>query len=199
MPFARAHESIACGTRPINNANVLTRSNLTAFCRALRFTETGQCALASLSQKARVPFDPRRACNTALAARCHESQAVKLESGLLSNNRDRKDRRKALVMFELSLLLAHSQRWNLTSLILIPLDLVGLVASLWMILGAIKGILNPSEVSRKRAARRASHPAGSQPQLLNALLAKKPVALASTRLVPGSVTFPRNRQLNRFS
>jgi len=103
-------------------------------------------------------------------------------------------------MFELCLLLARAQRWNLTSLIFIPLDLAGLVWSLWLIADAIKGILNPSEVSRKRAARRrALHHAASEPQLLKALLAKKPVALASSRLVPGSITFPRNRQLNRFS
>jgi hypothetical protein len=103
-------------------------------------------------------------------------------------------------MFELCLLLAHSQRWNLTSLVFIPLDLAGLVASLWMIAGAIKGILNPSEVSRHRAARRhASQHVASQPQLLNVLLAKKPVALASNRPAPGSIAFPRQRQLNRFS
>jgi len=103
-------------------------------------------------------------------------------------------------MFELCLLLAHSERWNLTSLIFIPLDLAGLVCSLWLIVGAIKGILNPSEVSRNRAAkRRASHHAASEPQLLNGLLAKKTVALAPTRPARGSITFPRQRQINRFS
>ena len=40
-------------------------------------------------------------------------------------------------MLGLCFLLAHSQRWNLTSLIFIPLDLAGLVASLWLILSAI--------------------------------------------------------------
>jgi hypothetical protein len=108
-------------------------------------------------------------------------------------------------MFEFCLLLAHSERWNLTSLIFIPLDAVGVVASLWMIASAIKGILNPSEVSRNRAARRhASQHAASEPQLLNALLAKAPAKksepFGSGRLAPGSMTgFPRHRQLNRLS
>lgn len=104
-------------------------------------------------------------------------------------------------MFELCLLLAHTQRWNLTSLIFIPLDLAGLVLSLWLIVGAIKGILNPSEVSRNLAARRHATPhVASEPQLLNALLAKKSVARGSGRIAPGSITgFPRNRQLNRLS
>ncbi len=124
---------------------------------------------------------------------------MKLEGGLLSIEIERIVER-LLAMFELCLLLGHSQRWNLTSLIFIPLDLAGLVASVWMIAGAIKGILNPSEVSQKRAARRrASQHAASEPQLLKALLAKKPVALASPRLAPDSITFPRNRQLNRLS
>jgi len=102
-------------------------------------------------------------------------------------------------MFEPCLLLAHSERWNLTSLIFIPLDVAGLVLSLWLIVGAIKGILNPSEVSRKHAAKRRVKHAASEPQLLNALLAKK-AARGSGRLEPGSMTsFPRNRQLNRLS
>ena len=105
-------------------------------------------------------------------------------------------------MFELCLLLAHSQRWNLTSLVFIPLDLVGLVVSLWLILGAIKGILKPSAVSSHAAARRpASQHAASQPQLLTALLAKKSGARgARARLASQSVSgLPRNRQLDRIS
>ena len=103
-------------------------------------------------------------------------------------------------MFELCLLLAHSDRWNVTSLIFIPLDLAGLVLSLWLIVGAIKGILDPSGVSRNRAAKRRAKHAASEPQLLNALLAKKAGARGSGRLEPGSMTsFPRNRQLNRLS
>ncbi len=103
-------------------------------------------------------------------------------------------------MFELCLLLARSESWNLTSLIFIPLDVVGIIASLWLIVGAIKGILNPSEVSKNRAARaRARRHAAPQTQLLNALLAKKSASPASTRLTPGSIAFSRNRQLNRLS
>ena len=105
-------------------------------------------------------------------------------------------------MFELCLLLAHSQRWNLTSLVFIPLDLVGLVVSLWLILGAIKGIINPSAVSSHAAARRpASQHAASQPQLLTALLAKKSGARgAGAKLASHSMSgLPRNRQLDRIS
>ena len=105
-------------------------------------------------------------------------------------------------MFELCLLLAHSQRWNLTSLIFIPLDLVGLVVSLWLIVSAIKGILNPSEVSKNRAARqRASRHIASEPQLLTALLAKKWEARRTgPRLAPDSMSgFSRNRQFDRLS
>ena len=104
-------------------------------------------------------------------------------------------------MFELCLLLEHSERWNLTSLIFIPLDLAGLVLSLWLIVGAIKGILNPSAVSRNRAAKAsARQQVASEPQLLNALLQKKVIARGSGRLAPGSMTgFPRNRELNRLS
>ena len=103
-------------------------------------------------------------------------------------------------MFGLCLLLAHSEPWNLTSLVFIPLDLVGLVGSLWLIVGAIKGILNPSAVSRNDAARRhAGHHVASGPQLLTALLAKKSGARGA-RLAPDSVSgFPRNRQLDRLS
>ena len=105
-------------------------------------------------------------------------------------------------MFELCLLLAHSQRWNLTSLVFIPLDLVGLVVSLWLILGAIKGILNPSAVSTNAAARRpASQQAASQPQLLTALLAKKSGArgAGASRASHSMSGLPRNRQLDRIS
>ena len=105
-------------------------------------------------------------------------------------------------MVGLCLLLAHSQRWNLTSLVFIPLDIVGLVVSLWLILGAIKGILNPSAVSRNAAARQpASQHAASEPQLLTALLAKKSGARgAGARLAPYSMSgLPRNRQLDRIS
>jgi hypothetical protein len=104
-------------------------------------------------------------------------------------------------MFELCFLLAHWQRWNLTSLIFIPLDLVGLVASLWLILRAIKGILNPSEVSRNRAARGRASQHASEPQLLTALLAKKWEARGTgPRLAPDSMSgFSRNRQFDRLS
>src|SRR5258708_38846188 len=97
-------------------------------------------------QRARVPFDWLRACQTARWRPCHESQAVKLEGGLLSIEIERIVER-LLAMFELCLLLGHSQRWNLTSLIFIPLDLAGLLPSVWMIAGPIKGILNPSQDS----------------------------------------------------
>ena len=104
-------------------------------------------------------------------------------------------------MLGLCFLLAHSQRWNLTSLIFIPLDLVGLVASLWLILSAIKGILNPSGVLRNRAASGRASQRASEPQLLMALLAKKSGARgAGPRLAPDSMSaFSRNRQLDRLS
>lgn len=105
-------------------------------------------------------------------------------------------------MFGLCLLLAHSDRWNLTSLIFIPLVLVGLLAALGLIVGAIKGILNPSEVSKNAAARRrADRRAASEPQLLTALLAKKAgVRDSGARLAPDSTpAFAHNRQLDRLS
>jgi hypothetical protein len=92
-------------------------------------------------------------------------------------------------MFGLCLLLVHSEPWNLTSLIFIPLDLLGLVGSLWLIASAIKGILYPSDVSRNDAAsRRASQHVASGPQLLTALLAKKSGARGPSRLAPESVS-----------
>ena len=101
-------------------------------------------------------------------------------------------------MFELCFLLAHWQRWNLTSLIFIPLDLVGLVASLWLIVSAIKGILNPSEVSRNRTARGRASQHASEPQLLTALLAK--ARGTGPRLAPEPMSgFSRNRQFDRLS
>jgi len=115
--------------------------------------------------------------------------------------------KRRLAMFELCLLLAHSERWNLTSLIFIPLNLVGLVASVWLILGAINGILNPSAVAKSHAARqRAGRRVASEPQLLTALLAKKSGArgsgngLAGNGLAKDSMgSLPRNRQLDRLS
>src|SRR6476646_2041635 len=97
-------------------------------------------------------------------------------------------------MFGLCLLLVHSEPWNLTSLVFIPIDLLGLVWSLWLIAGAIKGILYQSDVSRNDAARRrASQHVPSGPQLLTALLAKKSGPRGPSRLTPESVSgTPRN-------
>jgi hypothetical protein len=105
-------------------------------------------------------------------------------------------------MFGLCLLLAHSERWNLTSLIFIPLDLLGIAAALWLILSAIKGILWPSAVARHLAARRrASQPVAPESKLLTTLLTKKSGSRDSgARIAPDSMPgFARNRQLDRPS